>query len=127
MKYRNYLTQWSIEGDRVRLQFLDNSVLYVTKTDFDRAFGCIINLTMEEVLKDFAIKNNPAIGVESLMEYLSYLATIRCTNTAIPVNDVTFTCEQIHSAYQEMKSGCAQYQAYRAAMFDKDGVRYEPS
>lgn len=51
-----YLKKWNYAGDRVRLIYDDNSVLYVTKKDFDRAFGCIIALTKEEAEENFAIK-----------------------------------------------------------------------
>ena len=38
-----HLKSWKIEGDRVRLTYEDDTEFYVKKTDFDRAFGCIIS------------------------------------------------------------------------------------
>ena len=56
MNNKVYLKKWNYDGDRVRLIYDDDSVLYVTKKDFDRAFGCIIALTKEEAEENFAIK-----------------------------------------------------------------------
>lgn len=56
MNNKVYLRKWNYDGDRIRLEYQDDSVLYVTKKDFDRAFGCIIALTKEEAEENFAIK-----------------------------------------------------------------------
>ena len=56
MKDEIKLTCWNIEDDRVKLVYDDNTTVYVSKEDFDRAFGCIISLSKEEVIRDFAIK-----------------------------------------------------------------------
>lgn len=40
------LAHWHIE---------DDSVVYVLKKDFDRAFGCIISISKDEVIRDFAV------------------------------------------------------------------------
>ena len=53
----NRLSCWRAEGDKVRLVYEDNTELYVTKEDFDRAFGCIISASKDEVIRDFAIDN----------------------------------------------------------------------
>lgn len=45
----------TIEGDKVKLTYSDGNFLYVTKKDFDRAFGCIIALTKAEAQRDFAM------------------------------------------------------------------------
>jgi len=50
------LSRWNYDGDRVRLVYHNGSVLYVTKNDFNRAFGCIIALTKSEAEENFAIK-----------------------------------------------------------------------
>ncbi len=50
-----YLHEWSIAGDKAKLEYEDKTVLFVKKDDFDRAFGCIICLTKEEVQQNFAI------------------------------------------------------------------------
>lgn len=53
----SHLYSWQIvEGRRVRLEYEDGKVLFVTKEDFDRAFGCIIALTYDEAKRDFAIE-----------------------------------------------------------------------
>ena len=46
---------WKIEGDIAVLTYDDGDIVTVKKTDFDRAFGAIINATKEEVIRDFAI------------------------------------------------------------------------
>lgn len=40
---RIYLADWSIDGDRVKLVYSDEDIIYVKKVDFDRAFGAIVN------------------------------------------------------------------------------------
>lgn len=50
-----YLQEWSIEKNRAKLKYEDGSVLFVKKSDFNRAFGCIICLTKEDVQQNFAI------------------------------------------------------------------------
>lgn len=55
MKNRIFLLKWSIEGDKAKLDYEDGSSVYVSKVDFDRAFGCIICLAKAEVQRDFAI------------------------------------------------------------------------
>lgn len=50
-----HLKSWKIEGDRVRLTYEDDTEFYVKKTDFDRAFGCIISGEKEPIKNDFSI------------------------------------------------------------------------
>ena len=116
MTLRNYITAWNHEGERIKLRFLDGSILYVTKTDFDRTFGCIINLTKEEVEKDFAIQDisGKIITAQMLMQYLTYQAVTRCTNTTTPVNDVPFTVTEIQEAIWDIESASQSYLQYRA-------------
>ena len=40
---RIYLTDWSIDGDRVKLVYSDEDIVYVKKIDFDLAFGAIVS------------------------------------------------------------------------------------
>lgn len=47
--------KWEIDGDFVNISYPDGSVVKVKKTDFDRAFGAIINAPKEGVLRDFAV------------------------------------------------------------------------
>lgn len=56
MEKRICLTNWKIEGDAVRLQYEDGDTLFVKKTDFDRAFGCIVSASKQEIRRDFAIQ-----------------------------------------------------------------------
>lgn len=53
-----YLDKWNYDGDKVRLDYKDGSTVYVKKTDFDRAFGCIVSATKSEIIRDFAIDTN---------------------------------------------------------------------
>ena len=50
-----HLKSWKIEGDRVLLTYDDNTEFYVLKTDFDRAFGCIISGGKDSIKNDFSI------------------------------------------------------------------------
>lgn len=56
MEQNIILKDWKEEEDKVRLIYSDDSTLFVSKKDFNRAFGCIIALTKEEAERDFAIK-----------------------------------------------------------------------
>lgn len=53
-----YLKSWNYDGDKVKLVYEDNAIIYVSKTDFDRAFGAIVSATKAEVLRDFVLKND---------------------------------------------------------------------
>ena len=66
MKQRNCLTMWQVEDERVKLRYQDGSILYVTKKDFDRAFGCIINLTKQECERDFAVHDTESANQRHL-------------------------------------------------------------
>ena len=122
MTQRNYLTKWERNGERIRLEFLDGSILYVKKQDFDRAFGCIINLTKEQVQTDFAIEaEERVITAQMLNEYMTYQATIRCTNTTTPVSNVTFTLSDLQEAIRDIQSSSQSYLQFRADMMDRTG------
>lgn len=122
MTQRNFLTKWERNGERIRLEFLDGSILYVKKQDFDRAFGCIINLTKEQVQADFAIEaEDRVITAQMLNEYMTYQATIRCTNTTIPVSNVTFTLSDLQEAIRDIQTSSQSYLQFRADMMDRTG------
>ena len=122
MTQRNYLTKWERNGERIRLEFLDGSILYVKKQDFDRAFGCIINLTKEQVQADFAIEaEERVITAQMLNEYMTYQATIRCTNTTTPVGNVTFTLSDLQKAIRDIQTSSQSYLQFRADMIDRTG------
>ena len=122
MTQRNYLTKWERNGERIRLEFLDGSILYVKKQDFDRAFGCIINLTKEQVQADFAIEaEERVITAQMLNEYMTYQATIRCTNTTTPVSNVTFTLSDLQEAIRDIQASSQSYLQFRADMMDRTG------
>ena len=122
MTQRNFLTKWERNGERIRLEFLDGSILYVKKQDFDRAFGCIINLTKEQVQADFAIEaEERVITAQMLNEYMTYQATIRCTNTTTPVNNVTFTLSDLQEAIRDIQASSQSYLQFRADMTDRTG------
>lgn len=57
MDNKVYLEKWSYEGEKAKLEYKDDSIVYVKKSDFDRAFGCIVSATKAEVVRDFAIDN----------------------------------------------------------------------
>lgn len=122
MTQRNFLTKWERNGERIRLEFLDGSILYVKKQDFDRAFGCIINLTKEQVQADFAIEaEERVITAQMLNEYMTYQATIRCTNTTTPVSNVTFTLSDLQEAIRDIQASSQSYLQFRADMMDRTG------
>ena len=50
-----HLQAWEIVGDQVRLSYEDGAEFFIRKTDFDRAFGCIVNGKKDEIRRDFAI------------------------------------------------------------------------
>ncbi len=52
-----HLKKWNYEGDKVKLEYQDESIVYVKKIDFDRAFGCIVSAAKSEIVRDFAIDN----------------------------------------------------------------------
>ena len=122
MTQRNFLTKWERNGERIRLEFLDGSILYVKKQDFDRAFGCIINLTKEQVQADFAIEaEERVITAQMLNEYMTYQATIRSINSTTAVNNVTFTLSDLQEAIRDIQASSQSYLQFRADMTDRTG------
>lgn len=122
MTQRNFLIKWERTGERIRLEFLDGSILYVKKQDFDRAFGCIINLTKEQVQADFAIEaEERVITAQMLNEYMTYQATIRSINSTTAVNNVTFTLSDLQEAIRDIQLSSQSYLQFRADMMDETG------
>ena len=122
MTQRNFLIKWERTGERIQLEFLDGSILYVKKQDFDRAFGCIINLTKEQVQADFAIEaEERVITAQMLNEYMTYQATIRSINSTTAVNNVTFTLSDLQEAIRDIKASSQSYLQFRADMMDRTG------
>ena len=54
-KDKVYLKEWIDEGDKIKLIYKDGDSFYVSKTDFNKAFGCMINCEKEEIRRDFDI------------------------------------------------------------------------
>lgn len=51
-----YLKDWKIVGDKAQLTYEEGSELLVEKSDFNRAFGCIVSASKSAVERNFAIK-----------------------------------------------------------------------
>ena len=52
---KTYIDKWEIQGDTVVLTYNDGEEVKVTKKDWDRAFGAIVNAEKDDVDRDFAI------------------------------------------------------------------------
>lgn len=52
---KTYIEKWEIKGDAVELTYNDGEVVNVSKKDWDRAFGAIVNAEKADVVRDFAI------------------------------------------------------------------------
>lgn len=55
MSNKIHLKDTEVMGKRVKLIYQDDSELFVSKTDYDRAFGCIISAPKADIERDFAI------------------------------------------------------------------------
>ena len=55
MDKKVYLKKWKILGKKVKLTYKDRTRLYVKKTDFNRAFQCMITCPKSDIKRDFAI------------------------------------------------------------------------
>lgn len=60
MDKKVYLKEWNYDGDKVKLEYKDDSILFVKRSDFDRAFGCIVSASKDVIIRDFAIENTHA-------------------------------------------------------------------
>ena len=49
--------KWTYRGDKVCLEYNDGENVFVHRSDFNRAFGAIVNASKEDVIRDFAIEN----------------------------------------------------------------------
>lgn len=61
-----FLKKWEYAGDRVRLVYRDGTVAFVSKTDFDRAFGCIVSAPKADVVRDFVIGTDDDVFLECM-------------------------------------------------------------
>lgn len=50
-----YIENWCENGNSVILKYSDGDIVFVKKSDFNRAFAAIVNATKEAVIRDFAI------------------------------------------------------------------------
>ena len=79
-------------------------------------------LTKEQVQADFAIEaEERVITAQMLNEYMTYQATIRCTNTTTPVGNVTFTLSDLQEAIRDIQTSSQSYLQFRADMMDRTG------
>jgi len=56
------LRKWNYVGDKVRLEYEDGTEVFVTKTDFNRAFGCIVSAPKADIIRDFGMKEGENDG-----------------------------------------------------------------
>lgn len=54
---RIFVTNLTIMGERVKVDFSDGDHTFVTYEDYNRALMAIANASKEEILRDFAIKS----------------------------------------------------------------------
>ncbi len=59
-----FLKKWEYAGDRVRLVYRDGTVAFVSKTDFDRAFGCIVSAPKADIVRDFVNGTDDDVFIE---------------------------------------------------------------
>lgn len=55
-KKKVHLKNWKDKGNRVKLIYPHFDSFYVSKEDFNRAFGCIVSGEKTEIKRDFAVK-----------------------------------------------------------------------
>lgn len=60
MAKKVHLKKWKIKGDKVKLTYGFLSSFYVSKKDFDRAFGPIVSGERDEIKRDFALNRKKA-------------------------------------------------------------------
>lgn len=66
MNQRIELDKWKQENDQyVKLTYKDNENVFVSKKDFDRAFGAIVSSSKEDVKRDFAVDAEIATSVQN--------------------------------------------------------------
>lgn len=55
------LKNWNYAGEKVRLAYDDGSEVFVSKADFNRAFGCIVSAPKSAIVRDFAINRKERV------------------------------------------------------------------
>ncbi len=50
-----HLKKYKVKGKKVKLIYQNGTSLIVRKTDFDRAFQCMVSCPKSEIKRDFAI------------------------------------------------------------------------
>lgn len=50
-----YLKKYKVKGEKVKLIYQNGTSLFVRRTDFDRAFQCMVTCPKSEIKRDFAI------------------------------------------------------------------------
>ena len=124
------LKHWicDVEGN-VQLIYEDGATLHIRRTDFYKNSKKILTASKQEMEKDYnePVAKEANITAQELMDYLSYLAAMACTNTSTPAGCICFNTDQIRSAYIDILKNREGYQTYRSVMFDKNGVCHEPA
>ncbi len=57
MAKKVHLKKWKDKGSKVKLIYPRMRSFYVSKEDFNRAFGCIVSGEMSEIKRDFALSS----------------------------------------------------------------------
>jgi len=73
------LKEWNYVGDKVRLAYVDGVEFFVSRKDFDRAFGCIVSAPRSEVIRDFAMDEGRTVFAsmkEKLRDPVRYLEVV---------------------------------------------------
>lgn len=55
MAKKVHLKKWKDKGKTVKLIYPRMRSFYISKEDFNRAFGCIVSGEMSEIKRDFAL------------------------------------------------------------------------
>ena len=72
-----FLKKWSNAGERVRLEYEDGTEVFVQKTDFDRAFGCIVSAPKSDIVRDFAAKESGEALANNVLDENGYTRNFR--------------------------------------------------
>ena len=54
-KDKVYLKEWIDEGDKIKFVYEDGDSFYVSRVDFNRAFGCLISGEKDEIKEGYDI------------------------------------------------------------------------
>lgn len=55
MANKVHLAEWKDEGEKIKLIYKDGDSFYISREDFNRAFGCIVSGEKEEIRRDFSL------------------------------------------------------------------------